>query len=161
MIMLYRGLEVYVFEYGSNCFSGMAITHMLRLERDQYRGIRIALGLMCSTPNHNLEVLSGKAPLAERFLYLNFRYVVTAFYRLEGLNLGRCIAGYSIPMFCHWIWFHLSQVQDTICRRSWLLILWDITWKGHFPGFRYLCIRWWRWMRRVSISSNWGGWFWL
>jgi hypothetical protein len=23
------------------------------------------------------------------------------------------------------------------CKRSWLLILWMITWKVHFPGFRY------------------------
>jgi hypothetical protein len=79
---------------------------MLRLERVQYRGIRIALELMCSTPNNSLGVLSGIAPLAERFLYLNFRYLVAVFYcldhplkrRLETLrelNLGRCIASYS------------------------------------------------------------------
>jgi hypothetical protein len=84
----------------------MAKTHMLRLERVQYRGIRIALGLMCSTPNNSLGVLSGMAPLAERFVYLNFRYLVAVFYRLDHplkrrletlreLSLGRCIAGYS------------------------------------------------------------------
>jgi hypothetical protein len=50
-----------VLEYGSVCYSGMARTHMLRLERVQYRRIRIALGLMCSTPNDNL----GIAPLAD------------------------------------------------------------------------------------------------
>jgi hypothetical protein len=71
-----------------------------------YRGIRIALGLMCSTPNNSLRVLSGIAPLGERFLYLNFRYLVAVFYcfdhplkrRLETLgelNLRRCIAGCS------------------------------------------------------------------
>jgi hypothetical protein len=61
---------------------------------------------MCSTTNNNLGVLSGMAPLAERFVYLNFRYLVAVFYRLNHLlkrrletlrelNLGRCIAGYS------------------------------------------------------------------
>jgi hypothetical protein len=71
-----------------------------------WKGIRIALGLMRSTPNNNLEILSGIAPLAERFVYLNFRYLVVVFYRLYHLlkrrletlgelNLGRCIAGCS------------------------------------------------------------------
>jgi hypothetical protein len=32
-------------EYGSVCYSEMAKTDMA-----QYRGIRVALGLMCSTP---------------------------------------------------------------------------------------------------------------
>jgi hypothetical protein len=61
---------------------------------------------MCSTPNNSLRLLSGIAPLAERFVNLNFRYLVAIFYRLdyplkrrlqtlEELNLGRCIAGYS------------------------------------------------------------------
>jgi hypothetical protein len=79
MIMLYRGLVGSVLEYGSVCYSGMARTHMLRLERVQYRRIRIALGLMCSTPNNCLDI----ALLAERFLYLNFRYLVAVFYRLD------------------------------------------------------------------------------
>jgi hypothetical protein len=47
------------------------------------------------------------APLTERFVYLNFRYLVAVFYRfdhpplkrsletLRELNLGRCIVGYS------------------------------------------------------------------
>jgi hypothetical protein len=49
MIMLYKSLVGFALEYGSVCYSGMARTHMLRLERVQYRRIRIALGLMCST----------------------------------------------------------------------------------------------------------------
>jgi hypothetical protein len=81
---------------------------MLRLKRVQYRGIRIALRFMCLTPNNSLGVLSG---IAERFVYLNFRYLVAVFYLLDHplkrrletlrkLNLGRCIAGYSdvLPM---------------------------------------------------------------
>jgi hypothetical protein len=69
MIMLYRVLVASVLEFGSVCDSGIARTHMLRLERVQNRGIRIALGLMCSTPNNILAVLSGIAPLAESFGY--------------------------------------------------------------------------------------------
>jgi hypothetical protein len=83
---------------------------MLRLERVQYREIKIALGLMCSTPKNSLGVISGMAPLVERFVYLNLRYLVAVFYRLDQslkrrletlieLNLGRCTASYS--MFCH------------------------------------------------------------
>jgi hypothetical protein len=83
----------------------MAKTHMLGLERVQYRALRIALGLIGSTPNNSLGVLSG-IPLAERFAYLNFRYLVAAFCRLGhplrerlgvlgALNIGRCIRGYS------------------------------------------------------------------
>jgi hypothetical protein len=40
---------------------------MLGLERVQYRTLRIALGLMGSTSNNCLGVLSGIPPLAERF----------------------------------------------------------------------------------------------
>jgi hypothetical protein len=95
-----------VFEYGSVCYAGIARTHMLRLKRVQYRGIKIALGLMCSTPNNSLGILSGIAHLAERFVYLNFTYLVSIFCRLDHpltrrhetlkeLNLVCCIAGDS------------------------------------------------------------------
>jgi hypothetical protein len=57
----------------------MAMTHMLGLERVQYRTLTVALGLMGCTPNKCLGVLSGIPPLAERFAYLNFRYFVAAF----------------------------------------------------------------------------------
>jgi hypothetical protein len=79
---------------------------MLGLERVQYRALRIALGLMGSTPNNCLGVLSDIPPLAERFAYLNYRYLVAAFYqlghplrerleKLGALNKGRCIERYS------------------------------------------------------------------
>jgi hypothetical protein len=59
-----------------------------------------------STPNNCLGVFSGIPPLAEKFAYLNFRYLVAAFYRLGqplrerlgvlgALNMGRYIRGYS------------------------------------------------------------------
>jgi hypothetical protein len=76
------------------------------LERVQYRALRIALGLMGSSPNNYLGVLGGIPPLAERFAYLNFRYFVAIFYRLGhplrerfevvgalNVNMGRCIRG--------------------------------------------------------------------
>jgi hypothetical protein len=86
--------------------SMVAGTHMLRLERVQYRRIRIGQGLMCLTPKNSLGVLSVIAPLAERSVYLNLRFLVAVICRLDhpfmkrletlsGLNLGRCIAGYS------------------------------------------------------------------
>jgi hypothetical protein len=55
---------------------------MLGLERVQYRALRVALGLMGSTPNKCLGVLSGIPQLAGRFTYFNFRYLVAAFCRL-------------------------------------------------------------------------------
>jgi hypothetical protein len=58
----------------------MAQTHMLGLERVQYRSLRIELGLMGSTPNNYLSVLGGIPPLAEKFAYLYSRYLVAAFY---------------------------------------------------------------------------------
>jgi hypothetical protein len=60
---------------------------------------------MGSTLNNCLGVLSGIPSLAARFAYLNFRYLVAAFYRLGdplrerfgelgALNMSRCIKGY-------------------------------------------------------------------
>jgi hypothetical protein len=65
MLLLYKGLIGSVLDYASVYYSGMAKTHMLRLEKVQYRGIRLALGPMCSTPNNSLGVLSGIPPLPE------------------------------------------------------------------------------------------------
>jgi hypothetical protein len=106
LILLYRVLIGSVLEYWSVCFTNMTKTHMLGVERVQYRELRITLGLMGSTPNNCLGVLCGIPPLAEKFAYLNFRYFVAAFYRLGHsfrerlgvlgtLNIGRCIEGYS------------------------------------------------------------------
>jgi hypothetical protein len=106
LILLYRGLIGSCLEYGSICFTNVAKTHMLALEKVQYQLLRIALGLMGSTPNYFLGVLSGIPPLAERFAYLNFRYCVAAFYRLGhhlkerlralgALNMSRCIGELS------------------------------------------------------------------
>jgi hypothetical protein len=61
---------------------------------------------MGSAPKNCLGVLSGIPALTERFAYLNFRYLVAAFYRLGhllrerlgvlgALNMSRHIRGYS------------------------------------------------------------------
>jgi hypothetical protein len=103
MLLLYKGLIGSVLDYASVCYSGMAKTYMFRLERVQYRGIRLALGLMCSTPNNSL---SGIPPLPERFVYLKSRYLVAVFYRLGHplrgklgdlgtMNMNCCIQEYS------------------------------------------------------------------
>jgi hypothetical protein len=80
MLLLYKSLISSVLDYASVCYSGITKTHMLRLERVQYRGIRLALGLMCSTPNNTLGVLSGIPPLPVRFVCLNSRYLVAVFF---------------------------------------------------------------------------------
>jgi hypothetical protein len=93
MIMLYKDLVGSMLEYRLVCYSG--ITHTLRLESIQYRGIRTALGLIGSTPNNSLGILGVKAPLAERFVYLNLRYLVALWFSIVLTSLGRCIAGCS------------------------------------------------------------------
>jgi hypothetical protein len=79
MLLLFRGLIGSVLEYGSVCYAEMAKTHMLLLERIQYRALRISMGLMGSTSNNSLGVLSGIPPLRHRMFYLNFRYLVNTF----------------------------------------------------------------------------------
>jgi hypothetical protein len=41
----------------------------------------IALGLLQSTPNNSLKVLSGVSPLTERCLFLNYRFLVSVFHK--------------------------------------------------------------------------------
>jgi hypothetical protein len=106
LLLLYKGLIGSVPEYGSVCYTNMVKTRMMGLGRVQYRVLRNALGLMGSTLNNCLGVISGIPPLTERFAYLNFRCFVPAFYRLGhpfkerlrvlgALNMGRGIKGYS------------------------------------------------------------------
>jgi hypothetical protein len=65
--------------------------------------VRIVLGLslMQSTPNNSLGVLSGVSSLAERCMYLNYKYVVTVFHKewletLNRLNSERCMKGFAL-----------------------------------------------------------------
>jgi hypothetical protein len=57
----------------------MVGTHMLKLQRVQYRCLRIALGLLHSTHVQTLEVIGGVPPLRMRFLMLNHEYLILAF----------------------------------------------------------------------------------
>jgi hypothetical protein len=79
LILQYRGLIGSVlglfYEYGKH-------THA-EFGKVQYRALRIALVLLGSTPNNCLSALTGIPPLAERFAYLNFRYLVAAFFEGE------------------------------------------------------------------------------
>jgi hypothetical protein len=81
MLLLYKGLMGSNLDYASVCYSGMARTHFLKLERLHYRGLKIALVLMQSTANNSLGVLSSVFPLAERCMYLNYRYLFTVFHK--------------------------------------------------------------------------------
>jgi hypothetical protein len=65
-------------EYGCIAFDRMAATHLLKLERIQYRCLRIALGLMQSTHVQTLEVIGGVPPLRLRFSILNHKYLILA-----------------------------------------------------------------------------------
>jgi ABC-type uncharacterized transport system permease subunit len=62
---------------------------------------------MQSTPNNSLGVLRGIFPLAERFIYLNYRFLVTVFHKhghplrerleiLNRLNSERCMKGFAL-----------------------------------------------------------------
>jgi hypothetical protein len=79
----YFFIRVCTIEYGSVCFTGVARTHFLDLERLQYRRIKISLGLMRSTPNNSLGMLSGISSLEHRMLYLNYRYLVNTFQKVD------------------------------------------------------------------------------
>jgi hypothetical protein len=57
----------------------MAATHIKKLERIQWRGLRICLGLMRSTHTDTVEVLSGVPPLDLRFTFLNYKYLINVF----------------------------------------------------------------------------------
>jgi hypothetical protein len=59
MFILYLELIRSVLKYGCIAFDQLAATHMLKLERIQYRCLRIALGLMQSTHIQMLEVIGG------------------------------------------------------------------------------------------------------
>lgn len=63
-------------EYGCITFGGAAKTHILKLERIQYRAIRICLGSMMSTHTGSLEVMAGIKPLKLRYEELNLRYLI-------------------------------------------------------------------------------------
>ncbi|XP_058821163.1 probable RNA-directed DNA polymerase from transposon X-element isoform X1 [Topomyia yanbarensis] len=82
MIRLYQTTILSVMEYGCICFRSAANTHIINLERIQYRCLRIALGCMQSTHTMSLEVLAGVLPLKDRFWDLSSRLLI----RCEVMN---------------------------------------------------------------------------
>jgi hypothetical protein len=57
MSILYKGLIRFILEYGCTAFDRMTATNMLKLERIQYRCLRIALELMQCT---HVQILEGR-----------------------------------------------------------------------------------------------------
>ncbi|XP_055608580.1 uncharacterized protein LOC129755905 isoform X1 [Uranotaenia lowii] len=82
LIRLYQTTILSVIEYGSFCFGSAADTHLIKLERIQYRCLRIAMGCMQSTHTMCLEVLAGVMPLKNRFFDLSLRFLI----RSETMN---------------------------------------------------------------------------
>ena len=82
LIRLYQTTILSLMEYGSFCFTSAADVHMIKLERIQYRCLRIAMGCMQSTHTMSLEVLAGVLPLKNRFRELSLRFLI----RCETMN---------------------------------------------------------------------------
>lgn len=76
LIRLYQTTIRSVLEYGCFCFQSAAKIHMIKLERIQYRCLRIALGCMHSTHTLSLEVLAGVLPLKTRLYQLAHRTLI-------------------------------------------------------------------------------------
>ena len=76
LLRLYQTTILSVLEYGCFCFRSAANTHIIKLERIQYRCLRIALGCMQSTHTMSLEVLAGILPLKHRFWNLSYRLLI-------------------------------------------------------------------------------------
>jgi hypothetical protein len=88
---LYEGLVGSILEYGLVCYSRMA--RMLKLERVQYRRIRIGLRLIRSTQNNSLGGPKWHGTSGREI----FVSVVMISLRIKQKTL------WIIPMFCHWI----------------------------------------------------------
>lgn len=78
LLCFYRGLIRPILDYGSHIFEGAAKTHLARLDRLQYRCIRICLGAMRSSPVDALLVEAGELPLTLRRSLLTSRIVIKA-----------------------------------------------------------------------------------
>jgi hypothetical protein len=89
---LYKGLIRSVLEYGCIAFDRMVATHMLKLERIQYRCLRLALGLMQSIQIQTLDVIGGVPPLRLRFSILN--HTSSWPFRLVDIPFNGCLQCY-------------------------------------------------------------------
>ncbi|XP_055544311.1 uncharacterized protein LOC129729621 isoform X2 [Wyeomyia smithii] len=111
LIRLYKTTILSVIEYGCFCFRTAANTHLIKLERLQYRCLRIALGCMHSTHTMSLEVLAGVLPLKDRFWDLTTRILI----KCEVLNplvienFDRLVELHSQSRFMTVYFNHMSQ----------------------------------------------------
>lgn len=74
MLVLYKSTIRSILEFGAICFQNMSQTHRLKLDRIQWRSIRICLGLMTSTHTNTCEVLAGILPLHLRWQLLSSNF---------------------------------------------------------------------------------------
>lgn len=79
MITLYTTTIRSVMEYGCFTFVSASQTQFSKLEKIQFRCLRICLKLMNSTHTKSIEVLAGIAPLKIRFHDLNCKFLVQCF----------------------------------------------------------------------------------
>jgi hypothetical protein len=76
-------------EYGCVYFTDMAETHLSKLERVQWRGLRVIFSVMQSTHTDTVEALSGVPPLDLSFSYLNQKILVCFYARSGDASQGR------------------------------------------------------------------------
>lgn len=76
LLTIYKSTVRSVIEYGAVAILPMADTHMLRLQRVQWRAIRCAMGFMRTTHTATLEVLSGIPPVRDRLTLVAERALI-------------------------------------------------------------------------------------
>lgn len=79
LLLLYKSTIRPVLEYGARAFENMAKTHRIRLQRIQWRAIRVSFGLMSSTHTGSLEAISGVQPLDLRWRTLIDKQTMKSF----------------------------------------------------------------------------------
>ena len=66
LLLLYISLIRSKIDYGAEIYAAAAPTLLEKLDKIQYKALRIALGALNSTPTHKLEAEAGVLPLAIR-----------------------------------------------------------------------------------------------
>jgi hypothetical protein len=106
LILLYRELIGSVLEYGSVCFTNMIKTHMLCLERVQYRALWIALGLMLLS---TLFSLNYDILLRLYSLWSDLLFSLIAWVRSRLCCLGKLRITHPLVYECKQLWWSLCQ----------------------------------------------------
>lgn len=75
LLNVYKSTICSILEYGAFAFQFLAKTHRLRLERIQWRALRVCLGMMTSTHTRTLEVQAGILPLELRWKELHLKFL--------------------------------------------------------------------------------------